>query len=697
MNRFQKIILKALLLFSPSILFITSLSANTTEEKSSLAIFYTLKGDIQKPFNTIVENELKKVGFDITDPHKRVNDQYKKKYGSTVLDVLSFMSIVNDKEILPLLNIDPRIAGFSPFNMLIYKKLDERNTYVGHLMPTAILDILEIKDKTVREKFTSSFKPLDRKIESEFKSKGLKFTKSYIPYKKLAKKRMINFEFKFERPDDLEDFLDDFQNEFELAFIDKDYLIAGYHNFMEGLDNAEEILSGYDAFWTYSLCHLEYSYNMFDNKNAHPEAGLFAPCSMYMYIKKDSNILVVGMPTLANWSDTLGITDKKRVGLVQKLDREIPEILTELGMKVMPNINPLLPKKNITKIKTEEVKTTIIPKVVKEKIKKSSSSKETKENQEENNNIINIIIPKPPKVPTVIKVNTVNGGSALQSRSIKFSKRVPPNYIAPEYRKKKFKPQNTSTKLGEVENGRISAHLRGKFIDVKTAQNQLKKAGFSIIAITPVDKKGKLISIIFTDKALVKMASKNNRGFMASLRLLVNKIDHHISITNPIYLSKAFMQDDYDEKVAKETLKKITSNFTDLVNSKDMLKFQLLPNYQFMNGMPKYQNMTTISTGDNLLEKIKNNKKVIFSQKLENGSTLIGVKLGKRTNKFTQRIGTNNAGLLPYPILIENGEAKILDPKYYIAVMYPLLQMSEFMTIATIPGAILKDCQKVFK
>ena len=116
-----------------------------------------------------------------------------------------------------------------------------------------------------------------------------------------------------------------------------------------------------------------------------------------------------------------------------------------------------------------------------------------------------------------------------------------------------------------------------------------------------------------------------------------------------------------------------------------------------MSGMPHYEDMTVVARGDDLIKKLQNNKKVVFIQKLENGSTLIGIKLAKRTNKFTGRIGTNNAALLPYPILIEKGEAKIMDPKYYISVMYPLLQMSEFMTIATVPGAIVKDCEKVFK
>jgi len=672
--------------------------------KETLAVIYTLEGDIQKPFNDMVENKFKSIGFNTSDPHKRVNDQYEKMYGSTILDVLSFMPIVNDREILPLLNIDPRIAGFSPFNMLIHKKLDEKNTHVGHLAPTAILDMLDIKDKTAREKFTASFKPLDQKIEAEFKAKGLKFTKSYLPYKKLTQKRMINFEYEFERPEDIDDFIDVFQNKFSLAFMDKKYLIAGYHNFMYDLEDAEEILEGYDAFWTYSLCHMEYSYNMFDNKGARPEAGLFAPCSMYMYIKKDTNKLVVGMPTLINLSDALGITDEKRVGLVHRLDKEIPEILTALGMKAVENVNPLTSTPAALKVVKKEVPKVVAPAPVskKEEIKVSAPVSNTLkapkvQSIKTGEGVVNIIIPKPPKVPTPVKVNTINGSSIDTSRSIKFSKRIPPNYIPSSQRKKEAQPQNTSTNIGEVTNGKIAAYLRGKFMDVKTAQETLKKAGFTVVTTTPVDKKGDLISIVFTNKELVTMASKTNRGFMASLRLLVNKKDNHISITNPIYITKAFMQNEYNDKLAKKLLASITSNFTGLLNSKDALKFQLLPKYQFMNGMPHYEDMTVVASGKNLLEKIKNNKKVLFSQKLNNGSTLIGVKLGKRTSKFIARIGTNNAGLLPYPILIEDGKAKILEPKYYISVMYPLLKMSEFMTIATVPGAIIKDCEKVFR
>jgi hypothetical protein len=118
-----------------------------------------------------------------------------------------------------------------------------------------------------------------------------------------------------------------------------------------------------------------------------------------------------------------------------------------------------------------------------------------------------------------------------------------------------------------------------------------------------------------------------------------------------------------------------------------------------MTAMPFYQDMVTVAKGKNeeLLAKAKKNSDVVFIQEISPERALIGVRLAKRTAKFVKKIGTKNAALLPYPIVIENGEAKILDPKYYIALMYPALKMSEFMTISTVPGAIQVDCEGIFR
>jgi len=729
------LLLSMLMFFMPSYLL--------AEAPKNLAVFYELTGeDAEARYNKVVEEGLKEIGFNLADPHHRVNDQYKAKYGSTTLDVLSFLPAVNDNNVMPLFNIDPRLAGFSPFNMLIYKSIKEENTHVGHLTAEAILDILGIDDKDLSEKFIASFKPLDELLDKEFGKR------TYKTYEKLSDDRMLNFEYEFERPEDMDDFVDEFQNEFEMSFINKKYLIAGFHNFLD-TDEGEEDLADFDLFWAYSLCHLEYSYNMFDNEGARADAGLFAPCTMYMYVKKGTNKLVVGMPKLINIIDTLGVKEPSRVALVAKLDKEVPEILTAFGMKAVENVNPLKEtpkpkfstvaigvalakatekvlepkvevkvkesKVEIPKVEQKSVIKTIdrTPVVVEEKqakveakkaeIKKPESKK-VDQSIVANGKTINISIPKPPAVPKVISVTTNGSANNHLDRSIKFSKRMPPNYIASAKRYGKggkgASLSSSKKMIGEADKGRISAYLRAELLDVKTATDKLKNAGFEVIVVAPLDKKKTLISIVFTSAELKKMASKTNRGYMGTLRLLIDPKNRQISITNPLYLAKAFMQDEFNDEVPKKILVALNAEFKGLRNSMDKLKFQLLPKYQFMNGMPYFKDMEVVARGSDLLEKLtkkKNKKKVAFQLKLDNGSVLIGVKLSKRTSKFTKKIGTNNAGMLPYPILIENGEAKILEPKYYLALMYPQLTMEQFMTIATIPGAIIKDCGKVFK
>jgi uncharacterized protein (DUF302 family) len=665
------------------LLSFTLLYASPTSH--DLANIYRINDNNESRYHQFIEKELQTIGFSLTDPHKRVNDQYKQKWGSTTLDFLSFMPVVHSETILPLLNIDPRIAGFAPFNMLIYKELHSKESYIGHLKPKVMLDILGIDNPEVRKAFTNAIAPIDALI-----TKQLHATKVPLSYTTLPKTKMIEFEYNFEAPEELDEFIEEFQNSFELAFIDKGYLIAGYHNFMESTDDAEEILSKYDAFWTYSLCHLEFSYQMFDNQGARPEAGLFAPCTMYVYIEKDTNRAVIGMFRLENWAKTLNITEPKRLALIERLDREIPQILNAYGMKSLSQTASKTPSATPPTKTTKATKEVVAPK------ESTPPKQEQNQTQKLSASSVTITLPKVPTPPTPPKAIEVEG-SINTSRAIQFSKRTPPNYTPHRFDHMKKGKDTTNIRIGEVNKGRISAYLRGDFMEVEEAKKRLEKGGFRILSSSAINKKKDLISLVFTNETLIDMASKQNRGFIASLRLLVDTKEKKIHITNPLYMAKGFLQEDFDEKQAKGLLQKLIEVFPKLTNSKDALKFQLLAKYQFMNGMPFYQDMIEVASGEDLLEYLPNNKKVLFQQKLTNGATLIGVKLGKRTSKFPKRIGRNNAGMLPYPILIEEGKAKILNPKFYLSYMYPLLKMSEFMTIATIPDAIVKDCKRIFR
>ena len=309
-------------------------------------------------------------------------------------------------------------------------------------------------------------------------------------------------------------------------------------------------------------------------------------------------------------------------------------------------------------------------------------------------------VPTVPKIPKVPKVIGVDGKiHNAVDRTIKFSQRIPPGYTGPRFGKKEIvvKPVVKEVKVGEVNAGKISAYLRGELLEVADVEKRLKDAGFTLLTSAKLDKKGKLVSVVFTNKKLIAMASKANRGFASTLRVLIDQKAKQISITNPLYILKGFLQDDFDKKKATEILTALTSKFDKLKDSGDSLKFQLLPKYQFMSGLPYYKDTIVVATGDNLVEKIKNNKRVFFEQKLDNGSVVVGISLNKRTNGFLKKIGAKNAAMLPLLVLIEGGKATILDPKYYISIMYPRLSMSEFMKIATIPDAMVKDSKRVFR
>jgi hypothetical protein len=251
-----------------------------------------------------------------------------------------------------------------------------------------------------------------------------------------------------------------------------------------------------------------------------------------------------------------------------------------------------------------------------------------------------------------------------------------------------------------LEGKDVSTYLVGAYVDSTSAQAKLVEAGFEVVATYEPVKKG--TTIIFTNEALKAEGAKPGRSHVAVLRLFVDDKDKMISITNPVYFGKAYMQSEYNHTVFNAQLEAINKAFPGLTSSVDKMNFDNLEGFHFMVGMPYYTDTDELGVGTNeeLVAKAKDYKKgklLAFELKLSDTSTLLGYDLGKRTKKFVEKVGRANAAILPYAIAVENGKATVLNAKYYIALCYPLLSMSTFMTISTVPGAIEKDLLKPFK
>lgn len=261
-----------------------------------------------------------------------------------------------------------------------------------------------------------------------------------------------------------------------------------------------------------------------------------------------------------------------------------------------------------------------------------------------------------------------------------------------------FGPSLSAADTG-LEGTEVSTYLQGAHVDAATAKTKLEGAGFEVIATYGSVENGS--TLVFTNAALKAEAAKPKRAHAAVLRLFVDDQAKTISVTNPVYFGKAFMQDEYNHDVFNAQLEAINKVFPGLTPSADKLKFDDLAGYHFMMGMPYYADSNELAKGTNeeLLAKakaFKEGKSLIFELKLSDKSTLLGYELGSRTNKFVEKIGRANATVLPYCVSIEEGVATALEAKYYLAISYPLLTMGEFTTISTVPGAIQKDLEKPF-
>jgi hypothetical protein len=243
----------------------------------------------------------------------------------------------------------------------------------------------------------------------------------------------------------------------------------------------------------------------------------------------------------------------------------------------------------------------------------------------------------------------------------------------------------------------VATYKIGAYVDAAAAKSKLESAGFEVVGTYKSFDKG--TTILFTNAAMKSMANKPNRGLAAVGRLLVDGERNQISIANPVYFGKAFMQKEYNHATSAGVLASLEKAFGPLKNSTDKWEFNGLAGYHFMVGMPYYEDMSIVGEGStaDLVAKAQKAKGTSGVVKLSDDRYVVFVEMDRRTNGFVKKIGTQNAELLPWAVLIENGQAKALSAKYFIAISYPLLTMTEFMTIATVPGAVENDLKKIFK
>jgi uncharacterized protein (DUF302 family) len=105
------------------------------------------------------------------------------------------------------------------------------------------------------------------------------------------------------------------------------FLLPNYMNLQGDVFDAAGY-KDYDIYVTYSICKFDVIYPV---SKLTPEAGAWAPCSMYIYHKKGEDKIHIGYLGVDSWIKSLAMTDKEAIGKLYEAQGMINKILGDLN------------------------------------------------------------------------------------------------------------------------------------------------------------------------------------------------------------------------------------------------------------------------------------------------------------------------------------------------------------------------------
>jgi len=290
----------------------------STVSKSDIEIFTSQNKD-GKITPKIIEEAFKKAGFTVS-ANRDMNGPFKKQFKDSGFDTYNLFTFYKPDVVLELVKKYPNIGLFAPMSMSIYTKKGEKNISVSSLTAEAMAKIMKApKSDTVLQ----GLRKLVKETLQKAMPNGTFSTPSYSMQD--AKGDLVtHFSMEMDK-DEWEDELDEFKMGFEGELAPNGFVIAGFNNL--GDEFEEKNYEVYDFYEVYSICKLPVIYTI---AKTHPEAGAYAPCSLYLNKKKDNEMMDVAFPSVYNWMSSMGIDNKDDMKVLEDAQAGMKKILTGL-------------------------------------------------------------------------------------------------------------------------------------------------------------------------------------------------------------------------------------------------------------------------------------------------------------------------------------------------------------------------------
>ena len=270
-----------------------------------------------------IEAAFEKAGFFIND-NRDMLPPFIRSFKTVDFDVYTLFTTFKKDVVVKLGKKYPKIGLFSPMSMSIWTRKGTNTISISSLSASAMAEIMGIPADD--PDLVAYGKLVEDTLKAALPNGKLETVKYEM--KKPEGDLVTTAQFSMDPDGDWEEIKDEFQADFEAALIPAMFINAGFNDInYEFEENKFEEYNFYDV---YSICYLEVIYTV---SKTHPEAGAFAPCSMYMYQKKGTNTMEIAFPSVYNWIASLAIEDKASHDVLIMAQKKMEDILKKLTAK----------------------------------------------------------------------------------------------------------------------------------------------------------------------------------------------------------------------------------------------------------------------------------------------------------------------------------------------------------------------------
>jgi len=251
-----------------------------------------------------------------------MNKPFRIRFKKVHFRVYNLAMYINNDLTYKIIKKYPKFGALTPLTMSIWEDKDAN-------MNIATLTIYGMSRATgipLNDPDLIVYNALIKKTLQKAMPDG-KFKALALPEKPLKQSFAIDMVANVEKGVSPEDFIEDFEAEFEAELEPLGFLFPNYTNLQEEIFD-DYNYNEYDFYHTYSICKFDV---IFPVSKLHPEAGAWAPCSFYLYKKKNDLKIHMGFLGVENWIKTLRIKDKESIQPLKEAQGMIIKVLKEIS------------------------------------------------------------------------------------------------------------------------------------------------------------------------------------------------------------------------------------------------------------------------------------------------------------------------------------------------------------------------------